>query len=514
MGYSSKLSQSYSIFIERYGTRENLYKFAFGNLLPTVTKYVELQLRLEGLDLTKKDQPRNVEVSLSELDYCAYVKLSGNSILYRGDHYSQIDLVYDYINSVVNGLGDVVKDMVDNQIPLPESFVKRYKNTYLPSYLEVNYTRVMYNYSRKYGVDPIVFEESKVVSMQYFINLLKTKGSEEGDKVFVTAVKLNSLYDKLTNNGKISVGVFDNVVSKLYRDTYYTKTADGTERISTKTEKKRMFCGVYKKRKSLLGPEKEQSILTIAWLFTGKKKYYHMAKLSPHDTVELDIWVNLDKISASIDYMSTPEYLTIDCAELLNHLETVYPDKADDELQDITLIEMLKYIKKECDPEDTNTFLLMARDIACKAIRNKDYGLSEKQINVVNKVYEIFKDKKAGKINKSVNKYTSGIDSKMRALSKELGNNSFDNMLRNIIDRGKKNKFLSEKQYNLLIDAYESRCISGQTRSREPLDGTKILLDNAEAYKREHSNTESIIEEVDYSLEVPEFDINDIFRRD
>lgn len=518
MGYSSKLSQHYSTFIERYGTRENLYKFAFGGMVSTVTKYIELQLRMTGLDISKKDQPRNVEAILSEFDYCAYLKLSGNSILYRGDNYSQIDLVYEYVNSVVGGLGDVIKDMVDNQIPLPESFVKRYKDTYLPSYLEVNYCEVMDKYSRKYGVDPAVIEDSKVISMEYFINLLKTKGAEDGEKVFITAIKLNSLYNKLTDSGKISVKAFDNVVEKLYRDTYYTKT-EGGERISTKTEKARMFSSVYKVRKALLEPRKEISILLVAWLFTGKKKYYSMTKLNAHEAVELDILVNLDKIASAIEYMNTPEYLSIDCVELLKHPETEYPDKADDEVQDTTLIEMLKLIKKEVDPEDTNYFLLMARDIACKAIKNKNYGLSEKQINVVNKVYDIIQNKDSKKTNYSgVNKYTPDIEGKMKALYKTLSTSDFDNMLRSIINRGKKNKFLSEKQYNLLMDNYDSRCAGSQVypKPKEPFDGTKILLDNAEKYKKEHSkdNTDSIIEEVDYSLDIPEIDLNDIFRRD
>lgn len=459
MGYSSVLSKEYLDFRGRYGTREKLYKSAYGEFTSIVADYVKLTTGTLDIDITSKSTNLSVEALLCEIDYCAYIKLTGNTIIYKKDNYGKVHLLYEYIDSIVYGLGDTVKTMVDQQIPLPKSFITKYNKVYLPRYLEMNYNNIVKIYTDKYHIDYKVIDESLVITMPEFVELLKTT-SLRAEDVFTTAIKLDETYRILTRNGELPYTLFDGVADKLYSYTYCVNGKNG-ERLATKNEKKKMLAGVYKKKECLLPSDKETYVLVGCWLFTGKDKYYNTAKLFKYEGIGDKLLNNLDLIRQSLDYMSTNEFVEEDCKKLLSNKEPDYPDSAEDELEDVKLISMLKVVKKACDPESQNSFIRLAYDIADKAIKNKGHALSEKQLNIMKKVYEQEMAKKNPKPEANetrVNKYDKELQKQMNLLKKKLNNFGFDKTLKDIIQTVAIYKKCSEKQYNLIVNEYNKRC--------------------------------------------------------
>ena len=198
-------------------------------------------------------------------------------------------------------------------------------------------------------------------------------------------------FNFLTSNG--AVKVTDRVPNLIVR------RADGTVRLATKQEVKKMPVGVVKEKIRLLPEEKERGVLLSAWVTTGDNKYlkavYPSIKVRGKGVPNLKevLGEHLQDIRKALRYIVSYEFSHEDIRVLIDTpKEVVYLDSAEDELLDNgKIIEMLKAVKKGTDPDYGTEYEKIAFNIARDALSRKSYSLTEKQSKIIESVYEKLK---------------------------------------------------------------------------------------------------------------------------
>ena len=293
---------------------------------------------------------------------------------------------------------------------------------------------------------------------------------------FIAIMKIVQTYKYLTSDGRISLEIFPNMVSTLYRSVYYTNAANG-ERIATKREKEKMLAGVFKKKTLIVSPESEKNVLICAWVMMNNEKYYNMIKNLPKiSDVKDKIKTYIKDIIASMDYMVSHEFMEEDSKKMLNTpVFNDYLDSAEDEvIENVKIIDMLKLIKKELDPDYGSTYENIAWKIANQSLKTKRYDLSEKQMAIIENNYNnLIRKKKEQDPNsdyketnnssrqEKINVYSEELAKKAKEVKKFVNKqktkntNSYYKMLLDIINKMNKSKFVTEKQAAQIQRIYE-----------------------------------------------------------
>ena len=204
-------------------------------------------------------------------------------------------------------------------------------------------------------------------------------------------------FNFLTSNGAVKVtDRVPNIAESVFRERLIVRRADGTVRLATKQEVKKLPVGVVKEKIRLLPEEKEHGVLLSAWVTTGDNKYLKVVYPSikvrgkgvPNLKEVLD--EHLQEIRKALRYVVSYEFSHEDIRVLIDTpKEVVYLDSAEDELLDNgKIIEMLKAVKKGTDPDYGSEYEKIAFNIARDALSRKSYCLTEKQSKIIESVYE------------------------------------------------------------------------------------------------------------------------------
>jgi len=204
-------------------------------------------------------------------------------------------------------------------------------------------------------------------------------------------------FNFLTSNGAVKVtDRVPNIAESVFRERLIVRRADGTVRLATKQEVKKMPVGVVKEKIRLLPEEKERGVLLSAWVTTGDNKYlkavYPSIKVRGKGVPNLKevLGEHLQEIRKALRYIVSYEFSHEDIRVLIDTpKEVVYLDSAEDELLDNEkIIEMLKVVKKGTDPDYGTEYEKIAFNIARDALSRKSYSLTEKQSKIIESVYE------------------------------------------------------------------------------------------------------------------------------
>ena len=204
-------------------------------------------------------------------------------------------------------------------------------------------------------------------------------------------------FNFLTSNGAVKVtDRVPNIAESVFRERLIVRRADGTVRLATKQEVKKMPVGVVKEKIRLLPEEKERGVLLSAWVTTGDNKYlkavYPSIKVRGKGVPNLKevLGEHLQDIRKALRYIVSYEFSHEDIRVLIDTpKEVVYLDSAEDELLDNgKIIEMLKAVKKGTDPDYGTEYEKIAFNIARDALSRKSYCLTEKQSKIIESVYE------------------------------------------------------------------------------------------------------------------------------
>ena len=204
-------------------------------------------------------------------------------------------------------------------------------------------------------------------------------------------------FNFLTSNGAVKVtDRVPNIAESVFRERLIVRRADGTVRLATKQEVKKMPVGVVKEKIRLLPEEKERGVLLSAWVTTGDNKYlkavYPSTKVRGKGVPNLKevLGEHLQDIRKALRYIVSYEFSHEDIRVLIDTpKEVVYLDSAEDELLDNRkIIEMLKAVKKGKDPDYGTEYEKIAFNIARDALSRKSYCLTEKQSKIIASVYE------------------------------------------------------------------------------------------------------------------------------
>lgn len=204
-------------------------------------------------------------------------------------------------------------------------------------------------------------------------------------------------FNFLTSNGAVKVtDRVPNIAESVFRERLIVRRADGTVRLATKQEVKKMPVGVVKEKIRLLPEVKERGVLLSAWVTTGDNKYlkavYPSIKVRGKGVPNLKevLGEHLQEIRKALRYIVSYEFSHEDIRVLIDTpKEVVYLDSAEDELLDNgKIIEMLKAVKKGTDPDYGTEYEKIAFNIARDALSRKSYCLTEKQSKTIESVYE------------------------------------------------------------------------------------------------------------------------------
>ena len=274
-------------------------------------------------------------------------------------------------------------------------------------------------------------------------------------------------FNFLTSNGAVKVtDRVPNIAESVFRERLIVRRADGTVRLATKQEVKKMPVGVVKEKIRLLPEEKERGVLLSAWVTTGDNKYlkavYPSIKVRGKGVPNLKevLGEHLQEIRKALRYIVSYEFSHEDIRVLIDTpKEVVYLDSAEDELLDNgKIIEMLKAVKKGTDPDYGTEYEKIAFNIARDALSRKSYCLTEKQSKIIESVYE--KLCGAGTEKK---KADSGQVAKAKEVLEELDKretlsdkkpSSYAVMVRDIAGRMAKGLKCSEKQIAVVDKFY------------------------------------------------------------
>ena len=422
-----------------------------------------------GASETEKRIINNIsDEVIAELEYMCYIIDNDLTSEFEHDNYSKLrlmlDKMYDSENREEDGFYYCHNTLMVG-LPLPQKLIEYYNKELVGLYNDAINRDALENILTEYSYPD---DKKKLIgsimsgSGAHLLGIIRSYISTEDDMekrkaMLRLAIKFQVVYWRLSNNGKTD---FTRLVDASKQTAFYITTALG-ERLATKKELKSLVSGVYKKDTYYLSKEKRNMLLLFGWAITGNDDYYVMSGADRHGGDFERVESNYKYIWESLVWLGSDEFITTDIKELSKGLKNIqYPDKAEDEVKDGSLVDMLRYISKNAS-EDTR-YEKIALDIAQKCIRYKNYYISEKQLYIVNKVYAGLtgKEMDAEKVNATLkngkpNLYSDELIENMREIVRHplFNKNSFP---AKIIDSVVRFKKCSEKQY-AVIDEERNR---------------------------------------------------------
>lgn len=483
-----KLIAKYNKWVSAVRYKEIMATSKIGNdsLFCGITNSLDYSEKAENIECEVKDSKGNVStvkladigateseiklvsnilnMLLTEVDYLCYIKDNNYTDKFEAKRYDKLGEVLDELwdSSRSNEESAVAYCFYFKtaKLPLTMVLVDYYRNELYELYEQkivdniADSVRVEYNCSQEL-MDSI--RKSNLYILELINSYLREDiETEKKRAVLKLAIKFKATYDKLSNGGKTD---FVRLVEASKQTAYYVTTALG-ERLATKNEIKSIVSGVYKKDTYFLPKEKREKLLLFGWCVTGDEKYYNQSNVERYKKEFDRIEKLYEEIWNSLTWLASNEFLTEDLKELAKGLKEIdYPDVADDEIKEGSLVSMLKYIQE--NGEDTTRYGQIALDIAEKCIKYKTYDISEKQYYIVKIVYDQLVGKETPKENNYGETLKNGKpnlfnDELFAKISKIAKHKSFkrDGFVAKVIGSVVRYKKCSEKQYNVLMEEY------------------------------------------------------------
>lgn len=462
-------TMEYKTLKSKYGSDKEMIEAAFSN--DEIGLFVKLASEMMLLEESQSKKEYIKKQIMSDMSVCAYYRLKNDVLRYKLDNYSNIGTfnIKGRYEEVVN----ISIGMVKKNIPLPNTFIQLFNSKIVKDYLKDRLRQL----SETYHMDLDNLEQ-EFKTLPFLSNLREIieEGNHYSEDCFIAIMKIVQTYKYLTKDGSISLDIFPNMVSTLYRSIYYTNAANG-ERVATKREKEKMLAGVFKKKTLIVSPESEKNVLICAWVMMNNELYYNMIKDLPKiSDVKDKIKTYIKDIIASMDYMVSHEFVEEDAKKMLNTpVFNDYLDSAEDEvIENVKIIDMLKLIKKELDPDYGSNYENLAWKIANQSLKNKRYALSEKQMAIIENNYNnLIRKKKEQDPNGNyketnnsnrqtkINVYCEELAKKAKEVKKFVNKqkikntNNYYKMILDIINKMNKSKFVTEKQAAQINRVYE-----------------------------------------------------------
>lgn len=483
-----KLIAKYNKWVSAVRYKEIMATSKIGNdsLFCGITNSLDYSEKAENIECEVKDSKGNVStvkladiganeseiklvsnilnMLLTEVDYLCYIKDNNYTDKFEAKRYDKLGEVLDELWDSSRGNEESAVAYCfyfkTAKLPLTMVLVDYYRNELYELYEQkivdniADSVRVEYNCSQEF-MDSI--RKSNLYILELINSYLRDDiETEKKRAVLKLAIKFKATYDKLSNGGKTD---FVRLVDASKQTAYYVTTALG-ERLATKNEIKSIVSGVYKKDFYYLSNEKRSKLLLFGWCVTGDEKYYMQSNVNRYKKEFDRIEKLYEEIWNSLTWLASDEFLTEDLKELAKGLKEIdYPDVADDEIKEGSLVSMLKYIQE--NGEDTTRYGQIALDIAEKCIKYKTYDISEKQYYIVKIVYDQLVGKETPKENKYGETLKNGKpnlfnDELFDKISKIAKHKSFkrDGFVAKVIGSVVRYKKCSEKQYNVLMEEY------------------------------------------------------------
>ena len=483
-----KLIAKYNKWVSAVRYKEIMATSKIGNdsLFCGITNSLDYSEKVENIECEVKDSKGNVStvkladiganeseiklvsnilnMLLTEVDYLCYIKDNNYTDKFEAKRYDKLGEVLDELWDSSRGNEESAVAYCfyfkTAKLPLTMVLVDYYRNELYELYEQkivdniADSVRVEYNCSQEF-MDSI--RKSNLYILELINSYLRDDiETEKKRAVLKLAIKFKATYDKLSNGGKTD---FVRLVNASKQTAYYVTTALG-ERLATKNEIKSIVSGVYKKDTYFLPKEKREKLLLFGWCVTGDEKYYNQSNVDRYRKEFDRIEKLYEEIWNSLTWLASDEFLTEDLKELAKGLKEIdYPDVADDEIKEGSLVSMLKYIQE--NGEDTTRYGQIALDIAEKCIKYKTYDISEKQYYIVKIVYDQLVGKETPKENKYGETLKNGKpnlfnDELFAKISKIAKHKSFkrDGFVAKVIGSVVRYKKCSEKQYNVLMEEY------------------------------------------------------------
>ena len=483
-----KLIAKYNKWVSAVRYKEIMATSKIGNdsLFCGITNSLDYSEKVENIECEVKDSKGNVStvkladiganeseiklvsnilnMLLTEVDYLCYIKDNNYTDKFEAKRYDKLGEVLDELWDSSRGNEESAVAYCfyfkTAKLPLTMVLVDYYKNELYELYEQkivdniADSVRVEYNCSQEF-MDSI--RKSNLYILELINSYLRDDiETEKKRAVIKLAIKFKATYDKLSNGGKTD---FVRLVDASKQTAYYVTTALG-ERLATKNEIKSIVSGVYKKDFYYLSNEKRSKLLLFGWCVTGDEKYYMQSNVNRYKKEFDRIEKLYEEIWNSLTWLASNEFLTEDLKELAKGLKEIdYPDVADDEIKEGSLVSMLKYIQE--NGEDTTRYGQIALDIAEKCIKYKTYDISEKQSYIVKIVYDQLVEKETPKENNYGETLKNGKpnlfnDELFAKISKIAKHKSFkrDGFVAKVIGSVVRYKKCSEKQYNVLMEEY------------------------------------------------------------
>ena len=431
-----------------------------------------------------------------ELPICAYIKLNGKLPSYIAENYNDADKTLEKSDG---DLANVMKELIDKKLPLSESLVTEYKFNIKNKVLDDKLQKL----AVKYRVNLENVKDNKIEFIGFLRNIIRdSNDTTVVENCFIIICKLIEAYDVVTGHGKYETSLMETIANKLYKETLVVNGVNG-ERLATKHEVKKMPAGVIKKKELLVSEEAEKNIYIATWAITNNNNYYKRAKLVDCKRTEDMIESNIDEIIKALTYIVSSEFLGDDQKRIIDGNKPIdYLDSAEDELdEDVKIVEMLKLVKKELDPDYGDWYSRLAWKIASDCIKKKKYELSEKQYKIIEDNYnkivnnkKITGDKDASKFKTTsnavqvaddYNKYSDELLKKSVEVKKFItgkkgyNNNTFYKMVLDICSKIKKNKICSEKQASIIEKIYSSDVVNAKSKLEEAMNKVGVI-DNSD----------------------------------
>lgn len=240
------------------------------------------------------------------------------------------------------------------------------------------------------------------------------------------------LYKKLSNDGKIDLKNFNNLKLSLYKKKYMIKTGKSS-RLATKEEVQKAVYGVYYDKESILSFYTTKYIaLILDYIITGKS---------------YETSINKNKLIEVYEYMFTDKFIS-DLHTIKSSNQPKFYEKNTDTDNCELMIDVLKVIREELDPDFGTDYSKKAFSIAKYALKNKSYILSKSQFSIIEIEYKKIKNKN--------NSISLDILDKARKIKSDITrNSSYSNMIYDIACQAIEKNYLSEKQKKLLLEYKE-----------------------------------------------------------
>jgi len=288
------------------------------------------------------------------------------------------------------------------------------------------------------------------------------------------------LYRRLSVNGMANVNAYRELAKASFRKLICYRKEDGREVVATQIEQKKMSSKCYAKNIRVLDITKVAKLHIVAWLMTGDEAMYKGSFLEctnmkfgrdwSDNKVSVEefcyrLKLGHEKIVEALQYMSSTEFLETDSKKLIEAVGKKDEDFLDsgceefdgisaDNTEDVSMKEIIKTVAN-IDP--LNDFENMAKNIAQQAYKSRRFVLSEKQRNIVIKVYNSCTVEK-GELPQEV------LDV-IEYIKKYEGKNT-KNIVKSIIKSVERYGKCSEKQLGVLQSEAE--------RIKDEIDGTGI----------------------------------------